>query len=98
MTEAALKPRLSRAHVLELLRQMIRIREFEARCYQLYTEEKIRGFMHLYDGEEAVAVGVIPVLTADDRTYELPVGYSERLHKRLEQALRKKDDSPEKPA
>ena len=67
MTETALKPRLSRAHVLELLRQMIRIREFEARCYQLYTEEKIRGFMHLYDGEEAVAVGVIPVLEARDR-------------------------------
>jgi TPP-dependent pyruvate/acetoin dehydrogenase alpha subunit len=61
------KPRLSRAHVLELLTQMIRIREFEARCAELYTQEKIRGFMHLYDGEEAVAVGVIPVLEARDR-------------------------------
>jgi len=40
----------------------------------------------------------ILVLTADDRTYELPVGYRERLHKRLEQALREKDSSPEKPA
>ncbi len=67
MTAAALKPRLSRPHVLELLRQMIRIREFESKCYELYTQEKIRGFMHLYDGEEAVAVGVIPVLEASDR-------------------------------
>lgn len=30
----------------------------------------------------------ILVLTADDRTYELPVGYSERLHTRLEKAIR----------
>jgi TPP-dependent pyruvate/acetoin dehydrogenase alpha subunit len=67
MTDAALTPRLSRAHVLELLRQMIRIREFEAKCAELYTQEKIRGFMHLYDGEEAVAVGVIPVLEPRDR-------------------------------
>ena len=40
----------------------------------------------------------ILVLTADGRTYELPVGYSERLHKRLEATLREEPDSPEKPA
>jgi pyruvate dehydrogenase E1 component alpha subunit len=67
MSEAAEKPQVSRAHALELLRQMIRIRRFEGMCVQLYTEEKIRGFLHLYDGEEAVAVGVIPVLEARDR-------------------------------
>jgi hypothetical protein len=39
--------------------RMIRIRRFEEKCYELYTQEKIRGFLHLYDGEEAVAVGVI---------------------------------------
>ena len=49
------KPRLSRPHALELLKQMIRIRRFEDKCAELYTQEKIRGFMHLYDGEEAVA-------------------------------------------
>ena len=62
MTLAADKPHLSREHLLNLLRQMIRIRRFEDKCYELYTQEKIRGFMHLYDGEEAVAVGVIPVV------------------------------------
>jgi pyruvate dehydrogenase E1 component alpha subunit len=67
MTGDAEKPHLSRAHALELLRQMIRIRHFEGMCAQLYTEEKIRGFLHLYDGEEAVAVGIIPVLEARDR-------------------------------
>jgi pyruvate dehydrogenase E1 component alpha subunit len=67
MTATLEKPRLSRAHALELLKQMIRIRMFEAKCFELYTQEKIRGFMHLYDGEEAVAVGVIPVLEQRDR-------------------------------
>ena len=61
------KPHLSRAHELELLKQMIRIRQFEEKCAELYTKEKIRGFLHLYDGEEAVAVGVIPVLDKRDR-------------------------------
>ncbi|KAB2886196.1 MAG: pyruvate dehydrogenase (acetyl-transferring) E1 component subunit alpha [Pseudorhodoplanes sp.] len=61
------KPRLSRTHMLDLLKQMIRIRLFEDKCAELYTQEKIRGFLHLYDGEEAVAVGVIPLLTKDDR-------------------------------
>ncbi|MGZ9100419.1 MAG: pyruvate dehydrogenase (acetyl-transferring) E1 component subunit alpha, partial [Brevundimonas sp.] len=67
MTDAALKPRLSRAHVLDLLGRMIRIRAFEQACAEAYTQEKIRGFLHLYDGEEAVAVGVIPVLEPRDR-------------------------------
>lgn len=61
------KPRLDRAHVLGLLAQMIRIRKFEDKCAELYTQEKIRGFLHLYDGEEAIAAGVIPLLTPDDR-------------------------------
>ncbi len=67
MTVAIDKPHLSRAHALELLKQMIRIRRFEDKCFELYTQEKIRGFMHLYDGEEAVAVGIIPVLEERDR-------------------------------
>lgn len=61
------KPHLSRDHVQDLLRGMIRIRRFEEKCAELYTHEKIRGFLHLYDGEEAVAMGVIPVLEASDR-------------------------------
>ena len=53
-------------HALRDLRDMIRIRRFEERCAELYREEKIRGFLHLYIGEEAVAVGVIHALAADD--------------------------------
>jgi pyruvate dehydrogenase E1 component alpha subunit len=67
MTTTVDKPHLTRAHALDLLKQMIRIRQFEEKCIELYTQEKIRGFMHVYDGEEAVAVGIIPVLEARDR-------------------------------
>ena len=45
---------------------MIRIREFEERCAQLYGETKIRGFLHLYIGEEAIASGVMSCLRPDD--------------------------------
>ena len=48
---AALKPHLSRAHLIEMLRQMVRIRRFEEKCAELYAAEKIRGFLHLYIGE-----------------------------------------------
>ncbi|WP_174375461.1 pyruvate dehydrogenase (acetyl-transferring) E1 component subunit alpha [Nocardia higoensis] len=51
---------------IELLRQMVRIRRFEERCVRLYSEEKIRGFLHLYVGEEAVAAGLLGVLSAED--------------------------------
>ena len=67
MTATADKPHITRTHALDLLKQMIRIRRFEEKCAELYTQEKIRGFLHLYDGEEAVAVGVIPVLQQRDR-------------------------------
>ena len=60
-------PGLDRAHVLDLLAHMIRIRRFEDKCAELYTRQKIRGFLHLYDGEEAIAAGVIPVLKDTDR-------------------------------
>ena len=53
-------------HALELLRQMLLIRRFEERCSDLYQMGKIRGFLHLYIGEEAVAVGAMQALTPDD--------------------------------
>ncbi|QYX81842.1 pyruvate dehydrogenase (acetyl-transferring) E1 component subunit alpha [Streptomyces akebiae] len=48
------------------LEAMLRIRRFEERCVELYSAAKIRGFVHLYIGEEAVAVGVNQVLTPED--------------------------------
>jgi pyruvate dehydrogenase E1 component alpha subunit len=57
---------LDREHGLDLLRQMLRVRRFEEKCAELYSATKIRGFLHLYVGEEAVSVGVIPRLGPDD--------------------------------
>jgi pyruvate dehydrogenase E1 component alpha subunit len=51
---------------LALLEQMMRIRRFEEKSAELYSAGKIRGFLHLYIGEEAVAAGVMPALQADD--------------------------------
>ena len=56
----------ARTHKLELLRQMLLIRRFEERSAELYQMGKIRGFLHLYIGEEAVAVGAMQALTPDD--------------------------------
>jgi len=49
-----------------LLADMYRIRRFEETCAQLYGMQKIRGFLHLYIGEEACAVGALHALTDDD--------------------------------
>lgn len=51
---------------LELLGAMIRVRVFEERCAELYGESKIRGFLHLYIGEEAVAAGALSALRPED--------------------------------
>jgi len=57
---------ISRERGLAALREMLRIRCFEDRCVQLYGELKIRGFLHLCNGEEAVAVGTLGALEMSD--------------------------------
>ncbi|GAS89459.1 pyruvate dehydrogenase (acetyl-transferring) E1 component subunit alpha [Mycolicibacterium brisbanense] len=49
-----------------LLSDMIRVRRMEEKCAELYGEAKIRGFLHLYVGEEAVAAGSLRALTTGD--------------------------------
>jgi pyruvate dehydrogenase E1 component alpha subunit len=49
-----------------LLRDMLRIRRFEEKCAELYSAGRIRGFLHLYIGEEAVAAGCLRALTPED--------------------------------
>jgi pyruvate dehydrogenase E1 component alpha subunit len=53
-------------HRTDLLRTMLLIRRFEERCAELYSAARIRGFLHLYVGEEAIAAGVMTALTPDD--------------------------------
>jgi pyruvate dehydrogenase E1 component alpha subunit len=51
---------------LGMARDMLRIRRMEERAAELYGELKIRGFLHLYIGEEAVAVGALHALAPED--------------------------------
>lgn len=52
--------------VRKLLHGMLLIRRFEEKCAELYSAGKIQGFLHLYIGEEAVAVGAMQTLTPED--------------------------------
>ncbi len=51
----------------QFLYEMLLIRRFENKCAEMYTHGKIRGFLHLYNGEEACAVGAINALREDDK-------------------------------
>jgi pyruvate dehydrogenase E1 component alpha subunit len=51
---------------IELYRKMVRIRRFEERCLPVYNAGKIGGFLHLYIGQEAVAVGACSLMGKDD--------------------------------
>lgn len=49
-----------------LLRTMMTIRRFEEKAAEMYSRGKIRGFLHLYIGQEAVATGAIAALRDND--------------------------------
>jgi pyruvate dehydrogenase E1 component alpha subunit len=57
---------MTKDEALRLYRDMLLIRRFEERCAQVYVEGKIGGFLHLYIGQEAVAVGAMSLLRPDD--------------------------------
>lgn len=57
---------INREHAIAQIRQMLLIRRFEEKSAELYSATKIRGFLHLYIGEEAVAVGVMAALAPED--------------------------------
>jgi pyruvate dehydrogenase E1 component alpha subunit len=58
--------RVERDLACDLLRDMVRIRRFEEKCAELYGAGKIRGFLHLYIGEEAIAAGAMRAFTPED--------------------------------
>jgi pyruvate dehydrogenase E1 component alpha subunit len=63
---AAVSTGLERERERRLLHQMLLIRRFEEKCAELYSAGMIRGFVHLYVGEEAVATGVMEAITPGD--------------------------------
>lgn len=66
MTTNTTASALDRPSAVALLRDMLRIRRFEEKCAELYSAGKIRGFLHLYIGEEAVAAGAMAALSPED--------------------------------
>jgi pyruvate dehydrogenase E1 component alpha subunit len=68
MTTPAISGRslVDREHSLFLLREMLRIRRFEEKAAEMYSLQKIHGFLHLYIGEEATGVGAMQAFTPDD--------------------------------
>ena len=57
---------LGKVQLVDLYRQMRLIREFERESERQYTRGNIRGFLHVYSGEEAIAVGARSTLTPED--------------------------------
>jgi len=57
---------IDNSEAFELYGQMLLIRRFEEECARQYMQGKVRGFLHLYIGQEAVAVGAIQTLREDD--------------------------------
>ena len=62
----AVSNKTSKSEYFELLEKMILIRLFEDRCSEHYSRGNIKGFLHLYTGEEAIAVGSISCLEKED--------------------------------
>ncbi len=64
--QAPVNARLSPEERIELFRKMVRIRRFEERSLRAYQAKKIGGFLHLYIGQEAVAVGCCSLMGPND--------------------------------
>jgi pyruvate dehydrogenase E1 component alpha subunit len=64
--DAAINSRLTKEEKIRFLREMFRIRRFEQTSLKYYNLGKMGGFLHLYSGQEAVAVGTISLLGEND--------------------------------
>ena len=66
MTTLRDAPALDRQHRTLLFGSMLRIRRFEEKAAEMYSLQKIHGFLHLYIGEEATGVGAMQAFSPDD--------------------------------
>jgi len=67
--------------LLDYYRKMLELREFEVKVQELYRNGRLPGFVHLYVGEEAVAVGVCSNLQAQDLVFSTHRGHGHALAK-----------------
>jgi acetoin:2,6-dichlorophenolindophenol oxidoreductase subunit alpha len=80
-TRSAALPDLSPAQLADLLRMMLRMREFDQRALELYREGAMRGTTHPYIGMEAVAAGTCAALRPGDRITSTHRGHGHCLAK-----------------
>ncbi len=69
MTQLAERPaanEMDNTQLIDRLRQMMLIRRFEEKAAEMYARGRIAGFLHLYIGQEAIAVGAIAGINDDD--------------------------------
>lgn len=64
---ASSKSGFSKETYLEWYEVMLRIRRFEEASLKAYSQQKIRGFLHVYIGQEAIAAGLVSAIEADDK-------------------------------
>ena len=60
------KSKYSKEQYLEWYELMLRIRRFEEKALMGYSQQKIRGFLHVYIGQEAITAGMESAITKDD--------------------------------
>jgi pyruvate dehydrogenase E1 component alpha subunit len=65
-SRSTINDQLTKADKIQLLRDMYRIRRFEQTSLKYYNLGRMGGFLHLYSGQEAVAVGTISLLGEND--------------------------------
>ena len=82
-TDAGVTP-ATRELVLDLHRRMVRIRRFEESSGKLVETGEMPGFLHLYVGQEAVAAGVMSVLTDEDQITSTHRGHGHAIAKGAE--------------
>ena len=64
--KAPINAKLGKDELIRFYRDMVRIRRFEERCLRAYQQGKIGGFLHLYIGQESVAIGCVSVMNKND--------------------------------
>jgi pyruvate dehydrogenase E1 component alpha subunit len=81
MTDRAVAERIDQDLLLAYYKKMLELREFEVKVQELYRNARLPGFVHLYVGEEAVAVGVCSNLRPDDLIFSTHRGHGHALAK-----------------
>jgi pyruvate dehydrogenase E1 component alpha subunit len=81
MSEPVLTEQISQQLLLDYYKKMLELRLFELKVQELYRNGRLPGFVHLYVGEEAVAVGVCSNLEAPDLVFSTHRGHGHALAK-----------------